>query len=195
MVKVKICGLMNMADIQAVNDAQPDFAGFVFASGRHQIKLVQALALGKRLDRHIKRVGVFVNEPVANILQIYHAGAITVAQLHGTYSETASAILASAGLETIRVFDYQHFDPYFTADYLMLDASHGKGKLVDLRKIPQTERPLVLAGGLTPQNVRVAIDQVQPAVVDVSSGVEIHGQKDAEKIQQFVKNVREVQKL
>lgn len=84
MVKVKICGLMHPEDILAINAAQADFAGFVFAPGRHHVTLEQAVALRKLLHPDIQPVGVFVHESVADILAIYQAGAIEIAQLHRT---------------------------------------------------------------------------------------------------------------
>ena len=97
MVLVKICSLMHSEDILAVNTAGADFAGFVFAPGRHQISL----------HPKIKTVGVFVNEPVAEILAIYQAGAIDVAQLHGKSTPTEITQFQQAGLKVIQVFERQ----------------------------------------------------------------------------------------
>ena len=107
MVLVKICSLMHSEDILAVNTAGADFAGFVFAPGRHQISLEQALSLKQLLHPKIKTVGVFVNEPVAEILAIYQAGAIDVAQLHGKSTPTEITQFQQAGLKVLQVFERQ----------------------------------------------------------------------------------------
>ncbi|MFD1125360.1 phosphoribosylanthranilate isomerase [Lentilactobacillus raoultii] len=191
MVLVKICGLMRPEDIFAVNQVDADFAGFVFAPSRHQVSLEKALALKELLKPEIKTVGVFVNESVDEMLAIYHAGAIDIAQLHGKSTPTEISQLKQAGLGVIQVFERQTVDTTSPADYLMVDSGKGSGQLLDLTRIPHLNRSLILAGGLTPQNVSRAIQIVRPDIVDVSSGVETNGHKDAQKINQFVKNAKE----
>ncbi|KMO64193.1 phosphoribosylanthranilate isomerase [Lacticaseibacillus rhamnosus] len=191
MVKVKICGLMHPEDILAINAAQADFAGFVFAPGRHHVTLEQALALRKLLHPDIQPVGVFVHESVNDILAIYQAGAIEIAQLHRTSTPAEIKQLQHAGLQVIQVFERQAIDLTSPADYLMVDSGKGSGQLLNLVAIPHITRPLILAGGLTPENVARAIQVVHPTIVDVSSGVETAGHKDAHKIHQFTQNAKE----
>lgn len=191
MVMVKICGLMRPEDILAVNAAGADFAGFVFAAGRHQVTLDQALSLRKLLNAAITAVGVFVDEPINAILAAHQAGAIDVAQLHGHSTPTEINQLQRAGLQVIQVFERQNIDLTSPADYLMVDSGKGSGQLLDLSAIPHIDRPLILAGGLTPQNVSQASQIVHPTIVDVSSGVETAGHKDAGKIRQFTQNAKE----
>ncbi len=195
MVKVKICGLMQLEDVLAVNDAQADFAGFVFAPSRHQVSLKTAQRLKEALNPKIKSVGVFVHETVTDILAVYQAGIIDIAQLHGHSTPAEIATLQRAGLQVIQVFERQAIDPTSKADYLMVDSGKGSGQLLNLTTIPHLNRPLLLAGGLTPENVQHAVKLVQPAVVDVSSGVETAGHKDATKIRQFVQNAKQVDSL
>jgi phosphoribosylanthranilate isomerase len=92
MVKVKICGLMRPQDIEAVNTAGADFAGFVFAPSRHQVTLATALALRARLNPAIPAVGVFVDESVDDILAAYQAGAIDIASKSFKYSSGRQSI-------------------------------------------------------------------------------------------------------
>lgn len=191
MVQVKICGLMKPDDILAVNAAEADFAGFVFAPSRHQVSLEKVLALKKLLNPRIKTVGVFVNESMDEILAIYKAGVIDIAQLHGKSTPGDINRLQRAGLKVIQVFERESIDLTSTADYLMVDSGKGSGQLLNLKAIPHINRSLILAGGLTPQNVRQAVQLVQPDIVDVSSGVESDGHKDADKIIQFIKNAKE----
>ncbi|AFR22922.1 phosphoribosylanthranilate isomerase [Lactobacillus helveticus] len=191
MVKVKICGLMKPADVLAVNAADADFAGFVFAPSRHQVSLETALALKMLLMPGIKAVGVFVNESADDILAAYKAGAIDIAQLHGKSMPTEITRLQQAGLQVIQVFERQSIDLTSTADYLMVDSGKGSGRLLNLKAIPHIDRPLILAGGLTSENIAQAVQIVRPDIVDVSSGVETAGHKDASKITRFIKKVKE----
>lgn len=191
MVKVKICGLMREDDVAAVNAAEADYAGFVFAPSRHQVSLKTALKLKSLVDSSIKTVGVFVNESPDDILAIYQAGAIDIAQLHGKSTSEEIQKLQTAGLEVIQVFERQSIDLTSKADFLMVDSGKGSGQLLNLKQIPHIDRPLILAGGLSPENVSRAVQIVQPAIVDVSSGVETNGVKDADKISRFIKNAKE----
>lgn len=191
MPKVKICGLMRTEDILAVNAAEADFAGFVFAPSRHQIALKTALALRKQLAPNIQTVGVFVNESIDDILTIYQAGAIDIAQLHGKSTPDEIKQLQQAGLKVIQVFERQSIDLDSPADYLMVDSGKGSGQILNWQAIPSITRPLILAGGLTPENVNQAVQLVRPDVVDVSSGVETNAVKDPKKITEFIKNAKE----
>lgn len=191
MPKVKICGLMRTEDILAVNVAEADFAGFVFAPSRHQIALKTALALRKQLAPNIQTVGVFVNESIDDILAIYQAGAIDIAQLHGKSTPDEIKQLQQAGLKVIQVFERQLIDLDSPADYLMVDSGKGSGQILNWQAIPSITRPLILAGGLTPENVNQAVQLVKPDVVDVSSGVETNAVKDPKKITEFIKNAKE----
>lgn len=191
MVKVKICGLMRPEDIQAVNEAGADFAGFVFAPSRHYVSLATAMGLQTHLNPDIKKIGVFVNESVAEILAIYHAGAIDIAQLHGKSTPDEITTLQSVGLKVIQVFERKTIDPQSPADYLMVDSGKGSGQVLNWQSIPHVDRTVVLAGGLTPDNISQAIQMVNPDIVDVSSGVETDGRKDPTKIMTFIKNAKE----
>ena len=73
----------------------------------------------------------------------------------------------------------------------MVDSGKGSGQILNWQNIPHVDRPLILAGGLTPININQAIQLVNPTVVDVSSGVETNGVKDPDKIMNFIKNVKE----
>lgn len=191
MVKVKICGLMRHQDVEAVNAARADFAGFVFAPSRHQVTLATALELRAHLNPDIPAVGLFVNESVTDILATYRAGAIDIAQLHGKGTPAEIARLQAAGLNVIQVFERQAIDTTSKADYLMVDSGKGSGQVLDWQPIPPLAQPLILAGGLTPTNVGRASRIVNPDIVDVSSGVETDQIKDPVKINAFIKNARE----
>lgn len=192
MTKIKICGLMTEDDIRAVNDAKPDLAGFIFASGRHQITLSTALDLRKLLNDNIPSVGVFVNAPIAQMLSIYDSGAINLIQLHGQESEETIKTLQSHHISVIKVFKPETIRPT-AADYLMLDSGAGNGQLLDLTQVHlNTNKPVIIAGALNIDNVASAIAQINPNYVDLSRGVETNGVKDPQKISKIVKLVHQL---
>lgn len=186
MTQIKICGLMREQDTQVVNEVHPDFAGFVFAKSRRQISLATALKFRQLLDPSIPAAGVFVNEPLENMLNIYRSGAIQIVQLHGNESEDTVKALKKAGATVFQVFKPDAEITPTAADYVMLDSGNGSGITLDWSRVPKAPHPFILAGGLNPDNVSTAITAVHPDVVDVSSGVETNGQKDADKIRAIV---------
>ena len=202
-IKIKICGLKRPEDILAVNEAEPDFAGFVFAKSRRQVTHDQAKALKKLLSPSILAVGVFVNAPLEEILQISQSGAIDCIQLHG--DETAHmvrAVKAASGLPVIKAVRVANREDFgycasFPSDYLLLDTFSkdgygGSGKQFDWSLIPRDIPPFFLAGGLTadPPVLKNAIG-TGACCLDVSSAVETNGEKDAKKIKDFIQAVRQ----
>lgn len=193
MTQIKICGLMREQDTQVVNEVQPDFAGFVFAPSRRQLSLKTALHFRSLLADTIPTAGVFVDEPLANMLQIYRSGAISIVQLHGHEPESTVQALKEAGATVFQVFKPNAPITPTAADYVMLDSGNGSGIALDWTRVPKAPHPFILAGGLTPANVTEAIDIVHPDVVDVSSGVETNGQKDPDKIRAIVKTAHAIE--
>ncbi|CAJ1197615.1 phosphoribosylanthranilate isomerase [Companilactobacillus nantensis] len=193
MTQIKICGLMTSADIQAVNQAQPDLAGFIFAKGRHQLDLITALKLRQELDSKIPSVGVFVNAPLAEMIAIFNSGAISMIQLHGQESEQTVVALQKLHIPVINVFQPTGIPAETQADYLMLDSGQGNGKLIDWSNLNiKHTQPLIIAGALNIQNIEQATQLSQPDIVDISRGVETNGQKDARKIFEIVKLVHQL---
>lgn len=190
MTQVKICGLMTLSDVAAVNTTTADFAGFVFAPSRHQIDIPTATLLKKHLNPQIKTVGVFVHESYETITKIYQAGLIDLVQLHQNYESNLNQRLHKDGLPIIQVFQNQSPKNQVQADYIMVDSGQGSGQTLTWQPLPTITKPLILAGGLTPENVAQAISVVQPTIVDVSSGVEVAHHKSIAKIQQFVNNAK-----
>lgn len=187
MTQVKICGLMTPADVAIVNEAQPDYAGFILAGGRHHVSLKTVRTLLSQLAPGIKPVGVFVNAPLAEMLAALAAG-ITTIQLHGDEPESVVQLLQNHGATVIRVFRHPAGElPFTHADAVMVDAGAGSGQTLAWSSLtPVVTHPYFLAGGLTPENVSAAIAAVRPDVVDVSSGVELDQHKDAAKVAAFV---------
>lgn len=192
-MKIKICGLTRKCDIEYVNELLPDYIGFVFAKkSRRYIDEQDAEELKKILDNRIKAVGVFVNESEENIFKYADKGIIDIAQLHG--SEDDSFIMRiKEKLPVIKAFkvteqtDIEAINNS-SADYVLLDSGDGSGKTFDWHLIEKIKRPYFLAGGLNAENVKEAVNLLNPYAVDVSSGVEENGNKSYNKIKQFIIN-------
>lgn len=196
MTKVKICGLTRLADIEAVNASLPDFIGFVFCKSRRRVSEETARLLKSRLNPKISAVGVFQNAEIHEVASIVKSGIIDIVQLHGLedehYIHALKPHIGQAKIIKAVCFNRETPCNHCLADFLLFDSAYGgSGKTFDWKALPKTEKPFFVAGGLTVDNVENAISQVKPYAVDVSSGVETDGLKDAEKIADFVRIVRQ----
>lgn len=202
MPKIKICGLTRLEDIEAVNEAKPDFVGFVFVqSSRRCLTVEKAQQLKAALSPGIQSVGVFVNAPLREICTLYEKGLLELIQLHGQEDEAYIAQLrASVHAPIIQAFGIRTpcditAAAHSGADYVLLDtqsagAFGGTGTSFDWSMIPpQMSPPYFLAGGLKAENLPQAMS-LSPYALDISSGVETGGYKDKEKIKNIVTMVR-----
>ncbi|MCL2725136.1 MAG: phosphoribosylanthranilate isomerase [Polyangiaceae bacterium] len=199
MVKIKICGLSRLRDIDAVNEEGPDFIGFVFADSRRKITPEQALELRRHLRPGILPVGVFVNEEVDKIRSLVRNGIIDAIQLHGAETEEdVRKLRALTNKPVIKAIAVRNRDSVqegaaTEADYLLLDRQGGgTGRRFDWDLVGDVRKPFFLAGGLNADNVVEAVQTVDPFAVDVSGGVETDGWKDHAKIKEFVRRARNV---
>lgn len=199
MTKIKICGLRRPRDIEAVNAARPDFAGFVVEvpGSRRSVDKRELRELAGRLEEGILSVGVFVNAPPELVAELLEEGTLDLAQLHGQEDEIYMAELRRLTEKPlIQAFSIQTGQDAeraleSRADYLLLDQGRGgTGQTFDWSLLPEINRPFFLAGGLGEENLERAIRQVRPWAVDLSSSLETDGQKDPEKILRAVDLVR-----
>lgn len=197
--KIKICGLTSPAEARFLNENHVDFAGMVlfFPKSKRNISIEQAKEIMAALDTSIKRVAVVVSPSIEQIRQIEAAG-FDYVQIHGEIPE-AEAAIAIPILKAFNVSDMNSYEKYHNdsriAGYVFDAIEPGSGKTFDWRlvdNIPRDEKLLLLAGGLNPDNVRMAIEAVHPDGVDVSSGVENDdgAGKNPEKIHNFVVAVK-----
>jgi phosphoribosylanthranilate isomerase len=196
---VKICGITNEDDALLAVAMGADAVGFVFAPSPRQIAPQQAYDITRRLPPEILTVGVFRNELPARVIETAHKAGVKGVQLHGRETAEQSCEVAGHFRWLIKAFvagdeNLPRADEYGT-DLVLLDApSPGSGKVFDWSlagDAPDSVR-LILAGGLTPENVAAAVTEVQPWGVDVSSGVEKSpGKKDALAVKRFIENARE----
>lgn len=197
--KIKICGLTSPAEARYLNENHVDFAGMVlfFPKSKRNISIEQATEIMAALDTSIKRVAVVVSPSIEQVRQIEAAG-FDYIQIHGEIPEAETAI-AIPILKAFNVSDMNSYEKYHNdsriAGYVFDAIEPGSGKTFDWRlvdNIPRDEKLLLLAGGLNPDNVRMAIEAVHPDGVDVSSGVENDdgAGKNPEKIHNFVVAVK-----
>lgn len=198
MTKIKLCGLTRESDIAYANVLAPEYVGFIFAQkSRRYISPEKSEILRKKLNASIIPVGVFVDEAPELIADLVNRNIIGIVQLHGNEDEVYMQTLRRlTDAKVIKAFYIRSKADILaanasTADYVLLDSGGGSGELFDHSLIRGINRNYFLAGGLNPQNVRVAIEKLHPFAVDASSSLETDGLKDMKKMTAFVKAVRE----
>ncbi|MDE6413035.1 MAG: phosphoribosylanthranilate isomerase [Eubacterium sp.] len=197
MTKIKICGLSRKCDIETANALKLDYIGFVFyKKSKRYVSFEEAKALKAILDTDIKAVGVFVDEPIENVVMLLNNDIINIAQLHGKEDEDYIKELRSkTDKPIIKAFCINSEEDIMkanesTADYVLLDAGMGCGNVFDWQYINRINRPYFLAGGLAKENIEQAIELLNPYALDVSSGVETDGLKNKDKMAEFVSSIR-----
>ena len=209
MVKVKICGMRRVEDIEMANKYNPDYIGFVFAESPRKVSYEQAKELSCLLSDEIVPVGVFVNEHMKLIVDLFKEGIIEIAQLHGDEDEKYIKDLKDKSIEetgkeipvinAIEIKDDTDFNDTVLkwrdslSDYFILDSGKGSGKTFNWDLIDKDseffKNSIFLAGGLNSENLTSAIEEFNPFAVDLSSSVETDGFKDEEKIKEIIEIV------
>lgn len=210
MRKIKICGLFRDCDIDYVNEALPDYIGFVFAKSRRQVSAEWAKARRPRLRSEIIPVGVFVNESLVKVAKLLNDSTIEMAQLHGeeteNYIQDLKALTNKPIIKAVRVLSPEDIEAaqHTAADFLLLDnGAGGTGESFDWSLVSkaqnlnqkqnqnrnQNQKPFFLAGGLNAGNIEQAIAATSPYAIDLSSGVETNGMKDRTKILELVRRM------
>lgn len=203
--RVKICGITRVEDALAVAQLGADAIGLVFYNrSPRRVSVDQARAIARSLPPFVTRVGVFLDLDDEDVQAAIAAVGLDVLQFHGDEPAETYRAFGRPYIKAVRMQDgvdlYVEQQVYADAAGLLLDAyvanmPGGSGQAFDWSRVPQDlEKPVILAGGLTPDNVRAAITAVRPFAVDVSTGVEkSKGIKDVAKVSAFIKNVKEVQ--
>lgn len=205
-VKVKICGMTNLKDVKVAVDGGVDAVGFIFYKKSPRSVTMQAVReIVLELPPFVDSVGVFVNETAEQINKIADHCKLDRVQLHGDESPAFCKKIRRRVIKVIRVKDIQSLKKLsdypvssFLLDTFSEDQYGGTGKVFDWNLAYSAKKygPIILAGGLTPNNVRQAIQRIQPYGVDVCSGVESQpGIKDHKKMQAFLKNVKAERKI
>jgi phosphoribosylanthranilate isomerase len=201
MTRVKFCGFTHQDDVAQAVALGADALGFVFygPSSRY-VSPEHAQTLTRSVPAFVTRVGLFVNEEAETVQRIFEIARLNLIQYHG---EESPEFCDAIGLPYIKAFRVRkgmdlrtEMDRYPNASGFLLDAyvkgqPGGTGERFDWELIPHSHAPIILAGGLTPDNAKDAIDQVAPWALDVSGGIETKpGRKDPDKMARFMNACR-----
>ncbi len=202
---VKICGMRRKEDIEYVNKYRPDYAGFILSPGfKRSIGIERFLPLEKILDKAVKKVGVFVNEPINNVLESY-SERIDVIQLHGdedeNYIQTLRESFSGEIWKAVKARTAEDIEnaAKLSCDKLLIDSFvagkvGGTGKTADWDIIAKAklDKQYFLAGGISADNVLKAAAALRPCGFDLSSSVETDGVKDEKKIEEIIRIIRRI---
>jgi phosphoribosylanthranilate isomerase len=207
-IDIKFCGLTRPEDAHAAGVLGASYIGVIFAGGPRQLEPVRARDVLDAAGARPRRVGVFGQQTSAEICRISRQAGLHVVQLHGAFNSDEVArvrdsvdaavwvvVRVRGTPEPARISALDDEVDAIVLDAFAADRLGGTGTTFDWTALPEEARPrrakLVVAGGLTPSNVRVAIDALRPHIVDVSSGVEVApGIKDHHRMRLFADAVR-----
>ena len=205
MVRVKICGITNIEDAYAAVECGADALGFVFYSGSPRVITPEAAkSIISLLPPFVTIVGVFVDKEKTELENIASYVGLDVIQLHGSESPDVCNVNRKA-IKAIRVKELSDLEPlsrYKTVSAFLLDtyspsAIGGTGQIFNWEIAVEAKKfgRIILAGGLTPENIEEAIKIVRPYGVDVATGVEggEKGKKDYKKLRLFIERARKLQ--
>lgn len=202
MIRVKICGITSREDAWAAVEAGADALGFIFVKGTPRyIEPEAAAAIAAQMPPFLVTAGVFVDRTPEEIERIVSASGLSLAQLHGNESPAecrrlrvpfvkAIRVQSERDLEALRIYPQARA---FLLDTYVADRPGGTGRTFSWEIAAKAARQarVILSGGLTPDNVALAVAQVRPYAVDVCSGVEAHpGRKDHRKVREFIEQAR-----
>ena len=200
MVKVKVCGIKEIEDARVAADAGADAIGLIFAESPRRVSVEEAREIASILPDGVLKVGVFVDAGPQEVLRISREVGLDYAQLHGNETPETVTVLQEAGVKVMKALRVR--DEYSLAaiegcgaDLVLLDAwseraRGGTGERFDwqLAKSLKGRGNIVVSGGLTPENVREAIEYFEPYGVDASSSLEdVPGKKNGERVRRFVR--------
>ncbi len=202
--RIKICGITTKEQARAVAAAGADAIGLVFAKSPRQVSPQQALEIIKDLPPFVQTVGVFVNPSPKELADVMAYCQLDLIQLHGNESPELCEKFAPRVIKALRIKNqsdldilgpYQHTVRGFLLDTWSPEADGGTGKTFDwtiaANACQCVSKPVILAGGLTPENITSAIESVRPWGVDASSGLEeAPGVKDIKKVEAFIQAIR-----
>jgi phosphoribosylanthranilate isomerase len=205
MTRIKICGITDLDDARAAVELGAWAIGLIFADSPRQVDVADAERIGRELSRKAEVVGVFVNSPLDEVAELVDVAHLTAVQLHGDEGPAyAREIARRTGARTIKAIPAR--DPAavrrlsaFRTDYHLLDAyvpgqRGGTGKTFqwDYARHHTRHVPLIMSGGLNPDNVAEAIAATHPFAVDTASGTEASpGKKDHAKLTAFFRAVEQ----
>lgn len=197
-MKVKICGLKTKMAVDHAVASGADFLGFVFATSKREIAPETVREITVDVPNSVKKVGVFVSPTRKEVETIIEAADLDMVQIHGEQLKEPPSVPMISALP-VDGTDYASMLQDVLPDYLLFDAPPqefigGNGIRFDWNRLDLSrlsEKKIIIAGGLTPENVQAAVTHFKPYAIDVSSGVETNGEKDLTKITNFIRNAKE----
>jgi len=200
MIPTKICGITNLSDAQAAAIHGASAIGFIFyEKSSRAISIEDAKFISRHLSNDISKVGVFVNHDKAFIEEAIRSVSLNIIQLHGDETPGFCNQFDVPVFKAVRIKNEASLsvmDQYNVAGFLLDTFSNkqygGTGETFDWSILnEQIDTPIILSGGLNPDNILDAIDSVNPAAIDVNSGVELSpGKKDHQKINLLFENLK-----
>lgn len=197
-MKVKICGLKTKEQVDTAVAHGADYLGFVFAPSKRQVTPEKVKEITAFVPKEVRKVGVFVSPSKTEVETIVQRAGLDIVQIHGELKAAQFSVpliraISVDGTESVNIMDSGE------ADYLLFDAPPkkfvgGNGEVFDWQQLDVTQmnhNKIIIAGGLTLENVQQAKKQFHPYAVDVSSGVETNGEKDTQKIIAFLRQAKE----
>jgi phosphoribosylanthranilate isomerase len=201
MTRIKICGITNLRDARTAIELGADALGYIFCASARRIAPGQARSIIRELPPFVTAVGVFADSSPAEVNETAGYAGLTAVQLHGSESASDAAAIRFPVIRRIEVnegdtaADIQARADDFPCRAFLLDPGRGSGRAFDWRKVSAFRGIMILAGGLTPENVAAAIRTAKPYGVDVCSGLETEpGRKDRDRIKKFIMEVRSCEK-
>lgn len=199
-MKIKICGITNLADALLCESCGAEAIGFIFYVGsKRQIMPDEAAEIVSYLNPLTIKVGVFVDENPALINQLVKDVGLNMVQLHGGETPEDISLINVPAIKAFRVNDNFDFSVlnHYSNSYLLLDSYDkeelgGTGKTFNWQMIPeQLKSKIILAGGINSDNIDIIFQQIKPQAIDVSSSLEEYpGKKDKQKVIQFFKKIK-----
>jgi phosphoribosylanthranilate isomerase len=207
MTRIKICGITNLEDALLATELGVHALGFIFAESPRRISPLEAKTIIERLPPLVKAIGVFVNEEPVRVREIQSFCGLDLIQLHGQESPEACRDLMPRAIKAFSIRDEIDIKPIESfkgsVRAILLDTfrkgkAGGTGRIFDWSlaiKAKEPGIPIILAGGLKPENIQEAIARVKPYAVDVNSGIEKGpGKKDPVLMKQLIEKIRSIQK-
>lgn len=199
LLRIKICGITTPEEAMVAANAGADAIGMVFANSRRQVDMNISREICRAVPPFVGKVGVFVDEEAQKVRDIAEYCGLDTLQFHGSESLQYCSQFPQKVIKAFRVKDERSLaQVHYYAQYTPLLDSYAEGEMGgtgcafkwNLAIQAAKQYPIILAGGLREDNVILAIETVRPYAVDVSSGVEINGKKDFDKIRCFINTIR-----
>lgn len=202
---IKTCGLFREEDIDYANKLDADYIGFVFASGsKRKVDFSLAYKLKRKLKNTIKAVGVFRDNSIDFITYLFNENIIDLVQLHGKedndFLDNLKSKINADIIKAISIKDEYYFNHSFISDFILLDSSNaGSGNSFDWKFLKnkldndknfkkEFNAKYFLAGGININNIKEALE-LNPYCIDLSSGLEVNGVKDFNKMKSIIDEV------